>query len=421
LGTRCGLRFGSSPSASRSGSSRTASLRCGRKTRRLDDGRDIKEINPKGFVPVLELDDGQRLTEVAAVLQYVADRVPERGLAPPFGSFARYRLIEWLSFIGMEIHKIYWPLFHEGAEIGDLVTPRPWRTRYAAPVPRVESEAAIEDVADTALWIAAYRARETARADALFRDPLAARLAGPKGARVAATMTGAEQFYWMTTIRTVVIDELLIEAVTRGAGMVLNLGAGLDTRPYRLALPSTLRWIEVDVPKIVARKDELLRDERPKCDLERVAADLSDAVARRALFARLGEVGQDVVILTEGVLAYLTENEVAALADDLRAHSRFRTWIADHSARFLTRTVRARVQRSHLKNAPMRFQPENWQEFFRAHGWRAAEMRYLPIEGERLGRPLALPWWFVPVHAVLPRRARKAIRRMMGYARLEPT
>jgi methyltransferase (TIGR00027 family) len=287
-------------------------------------------------------------------------------------------------------------------------------------MPRLESDPAIEDVADTALWIAAYRARETERADALFRDPLAARLAGPKGARVAATMTGAEQFYWMTAIRTVVIDELLSEAVARGAGIVLNLGAGLDTRPYRLALPSALRWVEVDAPKIVARKDELLRDERPTCELERVAADLSDAGARRAVFARVGEVEQDVVVLTEGVLTYLSEGEVAALADELRAHSRFRTWIADHSARFLNRAVRARVQRSELRNAPMRFQPENWQAFFRAHGWRAAETRYLPIEGERLGRPLPLPWWFVPVHAVLPRRAREAIRRMIGYARLEP-
>ena len=288
-------------------------------------------------------------------------------------------------------------------------------------MPRVETDAAIEDVADTALWIAAYRARETARPDALFRDPLAARLAGPKGARAAAQMPSAEQFYWMTTIRTVVIDELLLEAVARGAGIVLNLGAGLDTRPYRLALPPTLRWVEVDVPKIVAHKDELLRDERPRCELKRVTADLSDAVARRALFARLGEVGQDVVVLTEGVFPYLTENEVAALAEDLRAQSRFRTWIADRSARFLTRTVRARVQRSQLRNAPLRFQPENWPEFFRAHGWHAAEMRYLPIEGERLGRPLPLPWWFAPVHAVLPSRAREAIRRMMGYARLEPT
>jgi glutathione S-transferase len=87
------------------------------KAARLDAGGALDEINPKGYVPVLELDDGQRLTEVQAILQYVADLVPERQLAPPAGTMARYRLIEWLSFIGMEIHKIYWPLFHDGAEV----------------------------------------------------------------------------------------------------------------------------------------------------------------------------------------------------------------------------------------------------------------------------------------------------------------
>jgi glutathione S-transferase len=87
------------------------------KTRLLEDGRPLDVVNDKGYVPVLELDDGTRLTEVAAILQYVADQVPERALAPALGSFERYRLIEWLSFIGMEVHKIFWPLFHEGAEI----------------------------------------------------------------------------------------------------------------------------------------------------------------------------------------------------------------------------------------------------------------------------------------------------------------
>jgi glutathione S-transferase len=87
------------------------------KTRALADGSPLEAVNDKGYVPVLELDDGTRLTEVAAILQYVADRVPERGLAPPPGTFERYRLVEWLSFIGMEVHKIYWPLFHDGAEI----------------------------------------------------------------------------------------------------------------------------------------------------------------------------------------------------------------------------------------------------------------------------------------------------------------
>lgn len=87
------------------------------KTQKLEDGSDITPVNEKGYVPVLELDDGQRLTEVSVVLQYVADRVPGKNLAPAAGTMERYRLQEWLNFIGMEIHKIYWPLFHDGAEV----------------------------------------------------------------------------------------------------------------------------------------------------------------------------------------------------------------------------------------------------------------------------------------------------------------
>src|SRR5688500_8083356 len=86
------------------------------KKRELAGGGRIEDVNEKGYVPVLELDDGRRLTEVAAILQWIADQVPERGLAPAAGTFERYQLVEWLSFIGMEIHKIYWPLFHDGAE-----------------------------------------------------------------------------------------------------------------------------------------------------------------------------------------------------------------------------------------------------------------------------------------------------------------
>ena len=88
-------------------------LRSDMKTGLLADGRPIADVNPKGYVPVLELDDGRRLTEVAALLQYVADLVPERALAPSPASFDRYRLQEWLHFVGMEIHKIFWPLFHD--------------------------------------------------------------------------------------------------------------------------------------------------------------------------------------------------------------------------------------------------------------------------------------------------------------------
>lgn len=76
----------------------------------LNDGTDFATINPKGYVPTLELDDGQRLTEAAVVLQYVADRAPGK-LAPAFGSLDRYRLMEWLNFVATELHKGFGPLW----------------------------------------------------------------------------------------------------------------------------------------------------------------------------------------------------------------------------------------------------------------------------------------------------------------------
>jgi glutathione S-transferase len=82
------------------------------KTHKLADGTDYYTINPKGYVPLLELDDGQRLTEGPAIVQYIADRVPEKKLAPPAGTMQRYRLMEWLNFISTEVHKAFSPLFN---------------------------------------------------------------------------------------------------------------------------------------------------------------------------------------------------------------------------------------------------------------------------------------------------------------------
>ena len=83
---------------------------------RTEDGRDFRTVNPKGYVPALELDDGSVLTEVGVLLQYVADRKPETGLAPKAGTMERYRLQEWLNFIATEIHKGYGPLWNPKAD-----------------------------------------------------------------------------------------------------------------------------------------------------------------------------------------------------------------------------------------------------------------------------------------------------------------
>jgi glutathione S-transferase len=82
------------------------------KTHKLQDGTDYYTINPLGYVPMLELDDGTRLREGPAIVQYLADQVPTKNLAPAAGTLPRYRLQEWLTFIGTEIHKSYSPLFN---------------------------------------------------------------------------------------------------------------------------------------------------------------------------------------------------------------------------------------------------------------------------------------------------------------------
>ena len=82
------------------------------KTKKLADGSDFYLINPKGSVPVLELDNGERLTEGPAIVQYIADQAPEKNLAPANGTMARYRLQEWLNFITSELHKGFSPLFN---------------------------------------------------------------------------------------------------------------------------------------------------------------------------------------------------------------------------------------------------------------------------------------------------------------------
>jgi len=82
------------------------------KTHQLEDGTDYYTINPLGYVPLLELDDGTRLAECQAILQYIADQVPAKKLAPANGTLDRYKLQSWLTFIGMELHRGFTPLFN---------------------------------------------------------------------------------------------------------------------------------------------------------------------------------------------------------------------------------------------------------------------------------------------------------------------
>src|SRR3954469_17468733 len=110
-------------------------------------------------------------------------------------------------------------------------------------MPNPDADDLLPNVSDTALWVAHYRAEESERPDALFRDPYAQRLAGERGRRIAEAMGATSKYTrWTLVIRTVIIDRFISEAVAGGVDTVLNLGAGLDSRPYRMALPAALRW-----------------------------------------------------------------------------------------------------------------------------------------------------------------------------------
>jgi methyltransferase (TIGR00027 family) len=254
----------------------------------------------------------------------------------------------------------------------------------------VDSE--LRSVSDTALLVAAYRAAESERRRPLFRDPYARSLAGERGERLARELRLGLAFQaWPVIARTVVFDEVILRLATAGSvASVLNLAAGLDSRPYRLDLPAGLRWIEADLPAILEHKERLLAAERPRCRLERVPIDLAEPVARRRL---LDDVVSPTLVLTEGLLVYLAAEDVSALALDLAGRPEARWWLLDLAGPAVLRWVERRPVGRQLAaaNAAYRFAPMEGPDFFQARGWEPVEVRSSWAEARRLGRlPLAL-------------------------------
>jgi methyltransferase (TIGR00027 family) len=209
----------------------------------------------------------------------------------------------------------------------------------------------IQNVSDTAFMVAGFRALENERLKPLFRDPLATKLVGDHGKKILATVPRHFVGAWSVVIRTVIIDDYIRQAIAAGVDTILNLGAGLDTRPYRIELPSSLRWIEVDFPHMIELKETRLADEKPGCRLERISLDLTDRALRRQLFADVSARAGKILVLTEGVIPYLTNEDVAELADDLRQAEKIGFWITDY---FSPEAIRfgEKMRARFMRNAP---------------------------------------------------------------------
>jgi methyltransferase (TIGR00027 family) len=279
----------------------------------------------------------------------------------------------------------------------------------------------IEHVSDTAFWVATYRAMETDRRDALFRDPLARVLVGEKGRSIAATMKSTGKYSaWTLVIRTHVIDELVRKYVSEGCRTVINLGAGLDTRPYRLDLPSDVHWVELDFPGIIRFKEEKLAGESPRCRLERIAVDLSDPAARRRVFSELdSRIQGPAIVITEGVIPYLPEDVMRDLARDIRAQSRFKYWLGEYYSPKLYPRFQAPSFQKLLGGSPFRFFPTDWFAFFEDCGWAPHETRYLLDEGEKVGRRFPLPLFARLLRPLIGDEAIRRETRLQAYVVFE--
>jgi methyltransferase (TIGR00027 family) len=278
----------------------------------------------------------------------------------------------------------------------------------------------IRNVSDTARWVAFYRAMETERPDAIFKDPFARRLAGERGEQIVRSMPKGRQMAWPMIVRTAVMDEIILQAIREGADCVVNLAAGLDARPWRLPLPPSLRWVDVDHPEMIDAKLETLAGERPVCQYEGVKLDLSERGPRQALFTRLNGSCHRALVITEGLLVYLTTESVAELAADLHAQPHFQFWMTDlASPRLLKMLEKSFGKTLRAGNAPFRFGPKENTEFFAPYGWREIEWRSQFHEGLRLKRTFRMaPFWNF-IGRFVGKKRRAEFTRFSGIALLE--
>jgi methyltransferase (TIGR00027 family) len=286
---------------------------------------------------------------------------------------------------------------------------------------QVGDDRAVGHISDTAHLVAIYRAMETERPDAIFRDPYARRLGGTRGEQVVAALPNGRASAWALIVRTAVLDEIIRERVAgAGVDLVVNFAAGLDTRPWRLDLPPTLRWVDVDLPAILQYKTEQLRGETPRCRYETVAVDLTDATKRHALLTQLGASATRALVITEGLLVYLEAAQVTELARAFHAVPSFRWWLTDLTNTRLLRMLQKQWNPTLAKgNAPMQFAVDDAAAFFGPLGWRVQQFRSAMEEARRLDREMRGAWFYRFLMRIAPKEKREEARRMSGFALLE--
>lgn len=279
----------------------------------------------------------------------------------------------------------------------------------------------LENVSDTARWVAVYRAMETERPDAIFRDDFARRLAGERGEQIMRSMRRGKSAAWAMIVRTAVMDEIILQTIAREhVDLVINLAAGLDARPWRLDIPPTLSWIDVDFAPILEYKQQIIGDAPPRCRYRAEYVDLREADRRRTLFEQLDRECSHALIISEGLLIYLSPDNVGGLARDIHASSHFRFWLTDlGSPRLLRIMNRTWGKRAAQANAEFRFAPAEGTKFFEKLGWKTLIQRYSLLEAQRLKREMPLAGLWRTVMKLFPAKTSHELQTMASVVLLE--
>ncbi|HWQ99394.1 MAG TPA: class I SAM-dependent methyltransferase [Candidatus Methylomirabilis sp.] len=255
----------------------------------------------------------------------------------------------------------------------------------------------VPPVLRTALWLAGARVLEMKRPHPLVTDVLAERLLGEAGLEIALSLERAHPAPRAIIRRVRLVDELVTRYVKdRRIEAVIMAGTGLDARPYRLDLPSSLTWIEIDFPVVTDWKNERLRDVRPHCVVERAGVDL---MRPGALATAIGDrcAGKRTLVLVENLFQYFSTRDTQLFFRDTKCFTPGAITIADIPNSAFVASKLGREMSIELENRDVqgRTAIDNVPAFMTPMGFRVLETHHVPCLGDN---PVAwtahrCPWW----------------------------
>jgi methyltransferase (TIGR00027 family) len=216
-------------------------------------------------------------------------------------------------------------------------------------------------------------------------------------------------------VRTAVLDRLILDKVNRDeVDFVLNIGTGFDTRPWRLGLPAKLQWLDVDLPRILDHKAEVLRGRSTSCQYEALPADILDASQRAAVLSAFPATRR-VLVVTEGLLVYLKPTQVRELAEDLWNRPSCKWWFTDLVGPRALQLLR-QVWSVKLRADAFHFGPADSVRFFGKLGWQEESFHSSQEEARRLNRVPRNAWLVRLLSLLSTPSTREELRRLSGVA-----